>query len=644
MNRSIELTLGAFALLTPPCAAVAQQAPTPVGELVIVANRTPQPRAKVGNSVTVLDAAEIAASQATQVADLINRTPGVSMARNGGEGQPTSIFIRGAESTQTLVLIDGVVLNDPSQPAGGFDFGNLLTGDISRIEILRGAQSTLWGSQAIGGVVDVITREPASGLEGDVDVQGGSRSTGDFRAGVGGTVDRLSFRLAGGYYTTGGIDAFDSTLGGKVPDPFHDAGFSGRIGYLIAPDVRLDLRGYYTVGRVRFDGYDTSTGAFGDDLEYGVTRQYVGYAGLDIGAPDARFRNRLDVQYTDTDRRSYDPGLADYEPSIETFYGFGANTRFEYQGAFAIAPAYKLVFGAQHEHSTLTTDTPAYDITPSPLDASADIDSGYAQLQGDVAKGLSVTGGLRYDSHSTFGGHVTGQASAAWSPDGGTTVLRASFGQGFKAPALYQLYSAYGNQSLRPETANSWDVGVERHLLSGRITLSATYFGRDTRDLIDFIDLCPNPSEAFGCYANVTHATAEGVELGVRADITERLNVSANYTYTDAQNVTDHSPLLLRPKNTANAQVSYVWPAKLTTTVAVRYVGPNPDEGFDADFNTVPVVLHPYTVVDLRASYPISKSLEVYGRIENLFDDHYETAYPYGSLGRGAFAGVRARF
>ena len=643
--RFIEVTIGAAALLGLARAAPAQEAaPTPVDQVVVVANRTPEPLVKVGNSVTVVDDTAIQASQATQIVDLLDRTPGVVMSRNGGEGQPTSIFIRGAESSQTLVLIDGVVINDPAQPAGGFDFGNLLVGDISRIEILRGAQSTLWGSQAIGGVVDVMTAQPATTLEGIVDVQGGSRSTGDFRAAAGGTLGRLSFRLGGGYYTTGGIDAFDSTLGGKVPDPFHNSGFSGRVGYQFTSDIQLDLHGYYTDSRARFDGYDTPTGAFGDDLEYGTTRQYTGYAALNIGAPGARFQNRLDVQYTDTDRRSYDPGVASFAPSIETFYGFGANTRFEYQGTFAIGPAYKLVFGAQHERSTLTTDTPAYDLTPAPLEAHANLDSGYAQLQGEVAKDLSLTGGLRYDDHSTFGGHFTGQASAAWSLNGGTTVLRASFGQGFKAPALYELFSAYGNQSLRPETANSWDAGIEQHFWGGRATVWATYFGRDTRNLIEFINFCPNPAEPFGCYANVEHATAEGVELAARVDLTAALSVSANYTYTDAEDATDHARLLLRPRNTANAEVNYIWPARLTTTVAIRYIGSNPDEGFDANFNTVPLTLHPYTVVDLRASYPVTKRLEIYGRVENLFDEHYETAYPYGSPGRGVFAGLRARF
>ncbi|MDR3506799.1 MAG: TonB-dependent receptor [Caulobacteraceae bacterium] len=626
----------ALACAAPGLAWAADSAPD---DIVVVANRAPQPLYKVGNSVTLIDQGAIQSSQAVPLAELLVQTPGVALVRNGGEGQPTSIFIRGADSDQTLVLVDGVQLNDPSQPSGGFDFANLLAGDVSRVEVLRGAHSTLWGSQAIGGVVDVVTAEPPKGLEADGAAEAGSRDTQYYRLGMGGTLDRLSFRLAGGYYATAGISAFDRAFGGRETDGYTDTAFSGRLRYDLTPDVQIDLRGYYTRSRVAYDGYDTPNYAFGDDGEYSKTTQYILYGGVNFGLFGGRLKNRLALQYSDTDRALYDPN---YAPVTQTFYGYGKTTRVEYQGTWAISERYQAVFGAQHERSTLTTDTPAYDVVPSPQGYRATLDSGYVQVQGEVLRGLTLTAGARHDQHDTFGGHDIFQAAAAWTLNDGNTILRVSFGQGFKAPALYQLFSAYGNRALRPETADSWDAGIEQRLWSGRAKISATYFGRASRDLIGFFD-CTTPAplcatEPYGYYANIARATAQGVELEASVRPLARLSLTANYTYTDSEDARTHKALARRPQDAANLSVSYDWPLRLNTTLALRYAG----RSFDDAANLIP--LKAYALTDLRASYPLTARLELYGRIENLFDQHYETAYQYGSVGRGVFAGIRARF
>ncbi len=639
-------TYGYFiALLTLP-ARLAAQTPPVAEDITVVATRTPVPMNQIGQSVTVLDQATIEASQAIEVADLLAQTPGIEVARDGGEGQPTSVFIRGAESDQTLVLVDGVQLNDPSSTGGGFDFGNLLMGDITRIEILRGAQSTLWGSQAIGGVVNIITAQPSKTLEGDAVMETGSHGTFDYRLGAGGTFGNLTYRLAGSYYDTAGIPAFDSAYGGDHNDGFHNTSLSGRLGYAFTPDISLDLRGYTTRAYAAFDGYDTPTGQFGNDREFGRILQYLFYGGLNFSLFDGGLRNRLAVDETDTSRQDYDPGLQGLAPSTETFTGNGRNTRVEYQGNADPFAGLHLVFGAQHELSTIASDTPAYDTVPSPVHAQADLDSVYGQAQRAMLPGLTLTGGVRYDHHSEFGGHVTGQAAIAYSPDSGKTILRASFAQGFKAPSLYQLYGPYGTETLhlpplRPETANAWDAGIERHFLRDRAVVSATYFGRDTRNLIDFLGSVPGAP--LGAYVNVGHATAEGLELQVQVSPVPSLTVAANYTLTDAEDVTDHSPLLERPKNAFNGSVTYVAPFRLTTTASVRTAGISHDEGFTANFMTVPVTLKSYTLVDLRLSYPINRSLEAFGRVEDVFNEHYETAYLYGTPGRGAYIGIRAR-
>ena len=303
------------------------------------------------------------------------------------------------------------------------------------------------------------------------------------------------------------------------------------------------------------------------------------------------------------------------------------------------------MFGAEHERTTINTES-SFDIAP--LKAAADLDGGYLQVHGTPIQNLAVTAGVREDHHSTFGGHTTAQADAAYSLNHGSTILRASFSQGFKAPTLYQLYSAYGNPALTPETSNGWDAGIEQKLWNGKADLEATYFQRRTHDQIGFFDCFSNTAplcatEPYGFYANIARTEAQGVEVQGSLRPIDGLNLSANYTYTDAQ---DRSPgsatfgdqLARRPRNAANAEADYLWPIKLTTTVAVRYSGASFDDAANS------IRLKSYTLVDLRASYPLPHGLELYGRIENLFDQHYETAYQYGSLGRGGFVGVRAKF
>ena len=630
--------------------ASATAADSSLDEVVVVANKAPEPLSKVGNSVTVIDADAIKASQLPVLSDLLATTPGLSLARSGGVGQPTSVFIRGAESDQTVVVIDGVQINDPSEPAGQFDFENLLTSDVSRIEILRGAQSTLYGSQAMGGVINITTAEPDSPLGGGVTAEGGSHDTGYFGGNVGGKNDALMWRVAANWYGTSGIPAFDERYGGTRLSASQIGGGNGQLRYDLTPDLQFDLRGYYVNSRTDFDGYDTPPNfTFGNDNEYGRIQQYFGYAGFTLRSPDRTLTNRIAYQYTSTDSRNYDPDAPVNEgsPSTETFYGIGRNQREEYQGTWQIEPGYQLVAGAQHERSTIDTDSPAFDFSgPDPTRNFDTIDSGYAQLQGEVVSGLTLTAGDRYDRHNVYGGHSTGAVAAAWSLNGGETILRSSFSQGFKAPSLYQLYSNYGNLQLRPEAGESWDAGVEQHAWNRRLVMSAAYFQRYSRDLIEFFDCaslfgCPNPSG--GYYANIARAAAHGVEWQSTLSVTDNLTLAGNYTLTDTE---DKSPgsatfgneLPRRPKDMANVSAAYRWTAPLTTSVAVRYAGPSYDDTANQ------IKLGGYVLVDLRAAYKVLDRLEVYARVENLTGRHYETEYQYGTLGRVAYAGARATF
>jgi vitamin B12 transporter len=648
LQNLLFLSTAAIALAAATTPAWAEMRPAEVGEIVVTANRSPERADRVGQSVTVVDAAELAARQTPVLTEILATLPGVSFSQNGPVGSVAQVYIRGAQPGQTVVLIDGVKLNNPAAPDSAYNFGNLLVGDVSRVEVLRGPQSVLWGSQAIGGVINLITAEPQKPFESDLTAEGGSYDWAYGRAGLGGKTDRVAWRAAAAYLTTTGVSAFDQ---GREPDGYHNVGATGRAEVTITDQLSLDLRGYYSRGRADFDGFPPPNFTFADTNEYGVTTDLVGYAGLNLALLDGRLKNRLAYAYTRSDLKDYNP---DQAVTDVTFASRGRNERVEYQGTFAVTQAWTAVFGAESELSSMLTNAPSeFDPAPPTVSRSARLNSFYLQARGDVLPGLTLTGGLRHDHHSDFGGHTVGQAALAWRLNGGATLLRASWGQGFKAPSLYQLGSDYGNANLRPETASGWDAGVEQRLAGGRAVVSATYFDRHTKDEIEFFTclfgtgdpLCvgQNGLFRFGYYANIGRTKARGVELSGQAQLTEALTFDANYTWLDARNDTPDSfafgnRLARRPEHQANADLAYRWPNDLSTAVAARFVG----ERFDDIGNTVR--LKSYTLWDIRASYPVTGAFEVYGRIENLFDKRYETIAGYGQLGRAAYAGVRARF
>lgn len=636
-----------------PVVVRAQDAPAPDAAaaaepdtVIVTANRRPVAADRVAASVTVLDKAAIDRAGDLSVADLLLRTPGVTLSRNGGYGTATSLRIRGAESDQTVVVIDGVKLNDPAAAGGGYNFANLLTGDASRIEVLRGPQSILWGSQAIGGVVNVVTPLPTRALEGSFDVEGGSRETVSGRAAVGGNTGPLAWRVAGQTFTTQGISAIAPEFGGRERDGYTNRSVAGRAVLTVLPGISFEGRGYYSDGRTDIDA------TTGDNPEYSLNRELVAYGGVNVALFDGRFRNRFAYAYTDTDRDNYNPDRA----RTQTFDSAGRNERLEYQGSLLIAAGIDATFGVENEKSRFRSVSPPASLAtpvPAPARGRAEITSEYAQLNATVVKGLTLTGGVRHDDHSRFGSKTLFAGGGVYTAPWGT-VIRASYSEGFKAPTLYQLFSEYGNTALAPEQANGWEAGAEQRFLQNRLAINGTYFERRSRDLIVFASctstsadpLCLVPGSStqrrFGYYDNVSRAFARGIEAEGRLAL-GRLSVDANYTWTLSE---DRSPgsanfgnqLARRPRHAWNAGADYSFPAGPSFGAAVRWSG----EAFDNASNTTR--LDPYTLVDLRAELPISQETRLFVRAENVFDERYETAYRYNTLGRSIYAGLRGRF
>lgn len=633
MSFRISARLAAV-LALPTAVSLPVVASDSVEEVVVVANRIEVASGKVGNSVSVITAAAIRDSQAISTADLLATVPGVGVTRDAGPGTYTAVRIRGAESEHTLVLVDGVQINDPASPAGGFDFGNLLVGDINRIEVLRGAQSTLYGSQAIGGVVNILTATPAAEPGGKLQAEYGSMGTTQFKGGIGGHFDRLTVRAAGTYLRTDGISTYAR---GEEEDSFRNTTLSARLGYAFSDAVSLDLRGYHVAGKISSDGYLPDF-SFGDTGDYTRSQQLIGYAGLNFALGEGRMHNRVAIQHTRNDRDLF------FGPIGAALAGGkfrGENRRYEYQGSWKFSGRATAVFGLQRENSQMRSDT-------GPEFAEVALDSAYLQVQAEVVDGVTLTAGNRYDDHETFGSANSPQLAAAWSLPGGT-VLRGSWSKGFKSPTLYQLFSDYSNPLLRPETSTGWDLGAEQRLLEDRASVSATYFNRTTRNQISYLS-CPFPPNAicslpghspWGYYENTARTAADGVELQASVKLPAGLDLGAGFTHMRAIDRSPGAPtqglrLLRRPDNLANMTLGYHWADQVYAALAVRYASSSMDVG--------QVRMGAYTLVDLRASWAVTRRVDVAARVENLFDEQYETIRDYGTVGRAGYVSLAYHF
>ena len=591
-------------------------------EIVVLASGFEQPADQTGQAISVIDRSRIDELQSATVADALKAMPSLSVIQRGPVGAQASVFVRGGNSSQTLVLIDGVRVNDPSSPNGAFDFGGLVTGNTNRIEVLRGPNSIIWGSQAIGGIVNIETQRPTGALEFAAGAEGGSYGTVSGHANVSGASGIFRYSVGGTLYHTDGFSMFP---GGTEADGSRQAMLNGRLTIDLAPNLQLDLRANYSNTRNSYDSYSGGSGG-ADSLAEARNREWFAYAGLNLDLADGKFHNRLAYTHADIDRVGTDPVAFTYN----NYVALGLTDRIEYRGSYDLSDAVQVVAGIEHEWVRSST---SYEGAPADR-ANNDVTGGYVQLTVRPFAGLTLTGGVRHDSFSVYGGHTTLGGNAAYTPDGGVTVLRATYAEGFRAPTLSEGQPPYGNTGLKPETARNLDIGLERSLLDRRISLSATWFHRRSTNLITY-NFATFQSE------NIGRANADGLELGLTLRPTDHFHVQAGYALVNAFNRSgpnDGKRLQLRPQHSASLTVDWQTPLKLALGATLQMVG----DSFDDAANTVP--LDGYALLALRASYPLTDKVEIYGRVENLGDEHYQVVSGYNTPGRAAYAGARVRF
>lgn len=581
-------------------------------EIVISPTKTPMPQNKVGSSVSVITADDLNGYGQTGALSALESVPGITVSRSGGYGNPASVFIRGAESRHTLVFIDGIKMNDPGNPVGSFDFGHLDAGEIERIEILRGAESTLYGSDAIGGVINIITKSPSSSPKASVSAEAGSYKTVSGNAAVSGGYNGVGYRLSASSARSSG---FSALAAGSEDDGYKRNSLDGRLTAKISDQFSNDA--LFSVSRAETE-FDSNVGiSFAPLWEYENEDDFRESRFSDRfkwKSADGGMEQQFGFQILENARDNVDGYLGEYDAK-------SARRKFDWQGNFKLPGNNLATFGLEAEKESFSSDYLF-------IDADTETESAYIQ---DVyqAGAFSVASGARLDHHKAFGNHATYRVAPVYNFPGGTT-LRGSIGTGFKAPSLSQLYAYYGNPNLDPEKSVSYDIGVEQEALQGKLRGGLTLFRNDLSNLIDY------SLDYFGYY-NIGKAKTYGAESFVSYSPFSWLTLNANYTYTLAEDTVNDQALLRRPKHKAYLSAIYTPRENLRLKAESVYNGGRSD--YDLDFNRAKN--SGANVINLSASYRLSPAVELTARVDNLLDKRYEEVMTYNTAGISGYAGVK---
>jgi len=617
-----KLVLGIFAIIVPQLSFAENETPAyDLGEVIVSATKTEQYQAEVGSSTTVITAQDLKKNGKRTVLEVLRDVPGVSVMQCGNLGGSTSIYLRGSKPGHTLVMIDGVEVNDPMATGRSFNFAHLLIDNIERIEVVRGPQSTLYGSDAIGGVINVITKKGKGKPEWEALFEGGSDNTFKETLGFSGSSDKLNYSLSLLRLDSDGISA---AAGGSEDDGYENTTFSTRLGYEVSENSNLDFVLRYIDAK-----YDYDDGANQDDPnKVGWWENIMGKVAFNQ-AVNSIWDHKLSFSYSKT-KRMYrdDPDSVDTSDNTHNWY-IGDNKKFEWQHNISPVDWNTTTCGFEYEEERGFSD--GYNWGSTRFDRkTVDNKAYYLQNQLKLWEKFFTTIGLRVDDHELFGTETTYKISSAYFIPKTGTRFKANWGTGFKAPSLYQLYStSYGNTALNPDESESYDFGFEQSLLDDKISFEATYFHNDFKNMVDWDS---------GKYKNIDNAVTKGVETGLTFKLIESLTMAVNYTYLDTEDKDTGLKLARRPKSQAGININWAFSEKGNLNLSASCVGSR----WSDNANTQR--LKQYDKVDLSMLYDLTDNFQIFARAENLFDENYQEVYGYATPGASFYAGVKATF
>ena len=616
MKRSILLSTVALATLF-ALPATARNSDndraTALPEVIVTATRLPAIVADTPGA-RVIDGATIEQRGAIFATDILTDIPGLSVTRSGAYAGVAQVRMRGAAPGKTLVLVDGVPVNDPSEINGAFDFSGFDLGDIDRIEVLSGPQSSLWGSAAIGGVIAFTTRE-VDGLRAEAEA--GSFNTVRGRLALGRADEAWALGAWVSRFDTDGISAADAADGNPERDGFGSttAGLRGR--YSFAPATQLEGTLRWTRSAGDLDGNPPPVYIPGDTADTTESEQWSASGRLRFAA--AGLAHQVSVSAIDLTRANQGNFASTFTADRQVF-------RWQATGATA-AGRIDYTLGAEREDDRGALSTGAT--------ADAGVTSAFGVSRLQVTSRLSATGALRRDETDDFGGATTGRLSAAWEMDGGF-ILSGAWGTGFKAPSISQAVCDYCFSSapfpvLRPETADSVELALGWSSSDGGIQGRATAYRLSVADQITYVF---DPVTFDSAYVNVARTRSDGVELEGRVQLGEGLDLSLAYAWTDATDRATGARLLRVPEHAGSASLAWSG-ARLSGAVTVRAEGDQPDAGG---------VRKAFVTTGLSGAWAVTPVVSLTARIDNLTDTHFQQVFGYGEPGRSGYVGIRLRY
>jgi vitamin B12 transporter len=606
----------------------------PLDRIIVTGARAPLSIGAIGSAVTVITRDDIERRQARYVADLLRQVPGFAVSQSGVAGSQTQVRVRGAEANHVLVLVDGTRANDPAT-GDEFRWEFLTTANIERIEIVRGPQSAIWGSDALAGVVNIITR--SGGAEPSLDgyIETGAHDT--LNNALNGTVQAGEWRLGASYErlsTDGGNIARSGTEDDRsdATTTALNASWDGR------RDVSVRLSARSVDAYSQYDSVDyTITGLPADSDVALATTQQVAQLAVVAGSGDARVRHRIAARHFDTENRNLSNGVEDVS-------ALSQRRTLSYQADVALGRD-TLSIAVEHEVTDFKQRGPV-DFGDPNQDREMDVTSVVLDYQGRLGSRLSWLASARFDDNSVFDDALTGRVSLAWSVTEQTRLM-ASAGSGRKNPTFAELYGYYpgqfvNNPDLEPEASVGMEVGLEQRL-GDALQLQFVLFRQDLDNEINGFVF--DPITFLATAENMSgKSKRSGAELSLRWDLGDAVMINANYTYLDAS--ADEIREIRRPRHSGSLDVDYEFLAgRGRVTLGAAYGGTRSDTFFPPWPNPPETVaLHSHWLVDLTARYRLSRSVDLFARVGNLLDTDYEQVYGYATPGRAAYAGVQLAF
>ena len=601
-------------------AAVASPSVT-LPEVTVTATRIPTAPADSPDSITVIPRGQIEQLQQQLVADVLRGEPGIAVARTGPPGTVDSVFLRGADSSQTLVLVDGIRVNNSFN--NGFDFSQLSVDNIERIEILRGPQSTLYGSEAMGGVVNIVTRSGDGPPTGELETEYGSFNT---------LLEQGSFSAHEGKLSLAAAASYASSDNNRVNSDYEQYHFDGQLRYDFNERFSATLLTTYFHND---DGVPNDI--YTDDPTARLKTEDALIGLMFQGKLTDWWDARLTLSHSH-ERGTYDqPANANNFDTAEFSQTIAQREQVDFQNIFKPSDQHSILVGGTIEDASANFSQIGTYGTNG-VAKTIDTRSAYAQYDFMPVARLTLTAGGRVDDSTSFGTHETYRFGGRFTAPGTETIFRATVGTGYRAPSISDLYfPLYSNPNPKPETSTGWDAGFEQPLWQDKVRIGSTFFYNRFDNLIQYSGVSFEPE-------NIGRARVFGVETYATWQPLDSLTLRGSYTWMNTEDLDTGMDLIRRPANSGSLDLNWKICPRLEANAEALFVGPMADDNFDDPSLPANVTVDGYTKLDLALRWHVRKNLEVFARAENLLDEHYQEVFGFPALGRGFYGGLRVQF